>query len=71
VLLGLLGSNVSCWAFKWQCVVLGVLGGNESCWSYFLIRYRGGFDAIPFIGAFAHAQSMSAYMQFLPCVLPA
>jgi len=25
----------------------------------------------PFIGAFAHAQSMSAYMQFLPCVLPA
>jgi len=25
----------------------------------------------PFIGAFAHAQSMSAYVQFLPCVLPA
>ena len=25
----------------------------------------------PFIGAFAHAQSMSAYMQFLPCMLPA
>ena len=24
----------------------------------------------PFIGAFAHAQSMSAYVQFLPCVLP-
>jgi len=24
-----------------------------------------------FIGAFVHAQSMSAYMQFLPCVLPA
>ena len=23
-----------------------------------------------FIGAFAHAQSMSAYLQFLPCVLP-
>jgi len=24
----------------------------------------------PFIGALAHAQSMSAYVQFLPCVLP-
>jgi len=25
----------------------------------------------PFIGTFAHAQSVSAYVQFLPCVLPA
>jgi len=24
-----------------------------------------------FIGAFAHAQSMSAYVQFVPCMLPA
>jgi len=24
----------------------------------------------PFIGAFAHVQSTSAYVQFLPCVLP-
>jgi len=25
----------------------------------------------PFIGAFAYAQGMSAYVQFVPCVLPA
>jgi len=25
----------------------------------------------PFIGACEHAQSMSAYVQFVPCVLPA
>jgi len=25
----------------------------------------------PFIGAFAHAQSVSTYVQFVPCVLPA
>jgi len=42
-------------------------------------RWRGGEQereraprsmCCPFIGAFAHAQSMSLYVQFVPCVLP-
>jgi len=43
-------------------------------------QQRGGEDKIkrparsmccPFIGVFVHAQIMSAYMQFVPCMLPA
>jgi len=44
------------------------------------VRHQGGEEeskraprsmCCPFIGAFAHAQSMSTYVQFVPYVLPA